>query len=88
MLPVFLSLFGQSKNPPAVQPHLKKLFDNIKSLRLQKASIGSKTEATFMISSEGEEVQFSGALTLEGPVEVSTQLFSKTIKLTNRVKFY
>ena len=64
-----LEILGQSKNPPAVQSHLKKLFDNIKSLKLQKASIGAKTEALSMFSQEGEEVPFTGALTLEGPVE-------------------
>jgi dynein heavy chain len=66
-----LEILGQSKNPPAVQSHLKKLFDNIKSLKLQKAPIGAKTEALSMFSQEGEEVPFTGALTLEGPVEVN-----------------
>jgi dynein heavy chain, axonemal len=65
-----LEILGQSKNPQAVQPHLKKLFDNIKSLKLQKSSIGNKTEAVSMSSQEGEEVPFTGALILEGPVEV------------------
>lgn len=64
-----LEILGQSKNPQAVQPHLKKLFDNIKSLKLQKASIGSKIEALNMASSEGEEVLFTAPLILEGPVE-------------------
>ena len=65
-----LEILGQSKNPPAVQPHLKKLFDNVKSLKLQKAQIGSKMDAASMFSAEGEEVPFSNNLTLEGPVEV------------------
>lgn len=30
-----LDILGQSKNPAAVQPHLKKCFDNIKSLKLE-----------------------------------------------------
>jgi dynein heavy chain len=64
-----LEILGQSKNPPAVQPHLKKLFDNIKSLKLQKTSVGSKMEALSMFSEDGEEVPFTGTLTLEGPVE-------------------
>jgi hypothetical protein len=38
---------------------------------LQKAPIGAKTEALSMFSQEGEEVPFTGALTLEGPVEVN-----------------
>ena len=31
-----LEILGQSKNPEAIQAHLKKLFDNIKSLKLEK----------------------------------------------------
>ena len=29
-----LEILGQSKNPEAIQPHLKKCFDNIKSLKM------------------------------------------------------
>lgn len=32
-----LEILGQSQNPEAMQPHLKKCFDNIKSLRIEKA---------------------------------------------------
>ena len=34
-----LEILGQSKNPEAVQPHLKKCFDNIKSLKMSKVSV-------------------------------------------------
>ena len=34
-----LEILGQSKNPEAVQPHLKKCFDNIKSLKMSKVSL-------------------------------------------------
>lgn len=35
-----LEILGQSRNPEAVQPHLKKCFDNIKLLRIQKVGRG------------------------------------------------
>lgn len=67
-----LEILGQSKNPFAVQPHFKKLFDNIKSLNMRKAQIATKTEALGMFSSEGEEVPFTkDPLVLEGQVEVN-----------------
>ena len=31
-----LEILGQSKNPEAVQPHLKKCFDNIKTLTMAR----------------------------------------------------
>ena len=34
-----LEILGQSKNPEAVQPHLKKCFDNIKSLKMSKVRL-------------------------------------------------
>jgi dynein heavy chain len=34
-----LEILGQSKNPEAVQPHLKKCFDNIKSLKMAKVGV-------------------------------------------------
>lgn len=32
-----LEILGQSQNPKAMQPHLKKCFDNIRSLCIEKA---------------------------------------------------
>lgn len=63
-----LEILGQSKNPEAVQPHMKKCFDNIKVLDL--ARMRDHYEATHMNSAEGEKVEFKAIVRLEGPVEV------------------
>lgn len=64
-----LEILGLSKNPMKIQDFFKDLFDSIVSLKMQKAATGSKTEAFSMFSEDGEEVPFTGTLTLEGPVE-------------------
>ncbi|XP_043393066.1 dynein axonemal heavy chain 2 isoform X2 [Chelonia mydas] len=64
-----LEILGQSRNPEAVQPHLKKCFDNIKSLKIQKVGMSNKSEAVGMYSLDGEYVEFVHSVLLEGPVE-------------------
>ncbi|XP_040604880.1 dynein heavy chain 2, axonemal isoform X1 [Mesocricetus auratus] len=65
-----LEILGQSRNPEAVQPHLKKCFDNIKMLRIQKVGgSSSKWEAVGMFSGDGEYIDFLHPVLLEGPVE-------------------
>ncbi|KAM3857822.1 dynein axonemal heavy chain 2 [Diretmus argenteus] len=65
-----LEILGQSRNPDAMQPHLKKCFDNIKSLRIAKVGIGgSKTEANGMFSADGEFIEFTHPVPLDRPVE-------------------
>ena len=63
-----LEILGQSKNPEAVQPHLKKCFDNIKTLDIAK--MRDHFEATHMNSAEGEKVDLKNIVRLEGAVEV------------------
>ncbi|XP_018599950.2 dynein heavy chain 2, axonemal [Scleropages formosus] len=64
-----LEILGQSRHPEAVQPHLKKCFDNIKSLKINKLAANTKSEATGMFSADGEFVAFTYPVQLEGPVE-------------------
>ncbi|KAL7704965.1 dynein heavy chain cytosolic putative [Lotmaria passim] len=59
-----LSILSDSRNPLAVQPHLQKCFDNIKSLVFADA----KTIVA-MRSSEGEEVAFTNPVKVIGNVE-------------------
>ncbi|CAL1538804.1 unnamed protein product [Lymnaea stagnalis] len=77
-----LEILGQSKNPEAIQPHLKKCFDNIKSLKMAKGGVQQKWEATGMFSCEGEYVEFGHAVFLEGPVEAWLCDVEKTMRWT------
>jgi dynein heavy chain len=63
-----LEILGQARDPEAVQPHLKKCFDAIKSLKMDKGR--KHTEASAMNSPEGEFVPFQAPVVTEGPVEV------------------
>ncbi|CAL7938030.1 unnamed protein product [Xylocopa violacea] len=63
-----LEILANAKKPELVQPHIKKLFENIKSLSLSKTMTG-KQLATAMNSEEGEYVEFSLPVVLDGQVE-------------------
>ncbi|XP_027143976.1 dynein heavy chain 2, axonemal isoform X2 [Larimichthys crocea] len=75
-----LEILGQSQNPEAMQPHLKKCFDNIKSLRIEKE--GSKPEAIGMYSADGEFITFIHPVQLDRPVEVWLCDVEKTMRIT------
>ncbi|XP_076804743.1 dynein axonemal heavy chain 2-like [Clavelina lepadiformis] len=77
-----LEILGQSRNPEAVQPHLKKCFDNIKTLLMRKTGHGSRMEAGGMYSSEGEYVEFGNPVLLEGPVEAWLCDVERTMRWT------
>ncbi|KAM8972622.1 dynein axonemal heavy chain 2 [Pelodytes ibericus] len=77
-----LEILGQSRNPEAVQSHLKKCFDNIKSLKIQKVGVSSKSEAAGMYSAEGEYVEFTHPVLLEGPVEAWLCDIERTMRWT------
>uniref|UniRef100_A0A4W6ECP9 Dynein axonemal heavy chain 2 n=1 Tax=Lates calcarifer TaxID=8187 RepID=A0A4W6ECP9_LATCA len=75
-----LEILGQSQNPEAMQPHLKKCFDNIKSLRFEK--VGSKPCANGMFSADGEFVDFIQPVHLDRPVEIWLCDVEKTMQIT------
>ncbi|XP_052104325.1 dynein axonemal heavy chain 2-like isoform X7 [Mytilus californianus] len=62
-----LEILGNSKQPMLVQPHLKKCFDNIKSLDMSKH--GMQWQATAMKSGDDEKIEFLTAVPLDGQVE-------------------
>lgn len=65
-----LEILGNSKKPEAVQPHLKKLFDNLSKMKIQKNQGIGKQECVGMYSDDGEYVEFSKPFFLDGPSEV------------------
>ncbi|KAG5316465.1 DYH2 protein, partial [Acromyrmex insinuator] len=63
-----LEILAQSKRPDLMQPNIRKLFVNIKSLKFGKSMIG-KYVADGMYSNEGEYIEFIEPVFLEGQVE-------------------
>uniref|UniRef100_A0A8C5L4X8 Dynein axonemal heavy chain 2 n=1 Tax=Jaculus jaculus TaxID=51337 RepID=A0A8C5L4X8_JACJA len=80
-----LEILGQSRNPEAVQPHLKKCFDNIKLLKMQKVGgSAGKWEAGGMFSGDGEYIDFLHVVFLEGPVESWLNDVERAMRMTLR----
>nr|CAD7455963.1 unnamed protein product [Timema tahoe] len=79
-----LEILAQSKKPENVQPHLKKCFDNINKLKIAKGAISLKLEGQGMFSAEGEYIDFSSPIILEGPVELWLCRVEDMMRLTLR----
>ncbi|XP_039277425.1 dynein heavy chain 2, axonemal [Nilaparvata lugens] len=85
-----LEILGSSRKPEQVQPHLKKCFDNITKLRISKIaaqkhdSNSQKFEATGMFSADGELVEFSKPVLLEGSVELWLCAIETVMRLSLR----
>ena len=59
-----LQILSQTKDPTAVQPHLRKCFENVASIEFGKDNI-----INAMFSGEGERIQMSEPFYPRGPVE-------------------
>ena len=66
-----LEILGQSKDPMAVQRHMKKNFEGIKSLKMHPPGTANKTfEASQMNSPDGEVAPFADNVVIDGAVEL------------------
>nr|XP_033782541.1 dynein heavy chain 1, axonemal isoform X1 [Geotrypetes seraphini]XP_033782544.1 dynein heavy chain 1, axonemal isoform X1 [Geotrypetes seraphini]XP_033782545.1 dynein heavy chain 1, axonemal isoform X1 [Geotrypetes seraphini]XP_033782546.1 dynein heavy chain 1, axonemal isoform X1 [Geotrypetes seraphini]XP_033782547.1 dynein heavy chain 1, axonemal isoform X1 [Geotrypetes seraphini] len=74
-----LEILSQTKDPTAVQPHLRKCFENIARLLFQE-----DLQITHMYSGEGEEVMLSSAIYPTGNVEDWLLEVERVMKATIR----
>ncbi|KAJ3123528.1 Dynein heavy chain 2, axonemal [Physocladia obscura] len=81
-----LEILGQAKDPNAVQPHLKKCFDNLHKLELTTAGTDNRRhfEAIGMHSGDGEFVPYFTPVVIEGAVESWLTEIESTMRLTLR----
>ncbi|ORZ33974.1 dynein heavy chain and region D6 of dynein motor-domain-containing protein [Catenaria anguillulae PL171] len=81
-----LEILGQARDPPAVQPHMKKCFDGINKLELQQVGSDMRKhwEAIGMHSPDGEYVPFNMSVSLDGPVESWLQDVEAAMRATLR----
>lgn len=77
-----LEILGNAKKPEAVQPHMKKMFDNINKIKIGKSSLVQKPEAQGMFSEDGEYIEFSQASLLDGPSELWLHGIEKAMRIT------
>ncbi|XP_072203968.1 dynein axonemal heavy chain 1 [Excalfactoria chinensis] len=74
-----LEILSQTKDPTAVQPHLRKCFENIARLQFQE-----DLQITHMYSSEGEEVELFAAIYPTDDVEEWLLEVEKSMKASVR----
>ncbi|GIQ83153.1 dynein heavy chain, partial [Kipferlia bialata] len=94
-----LEILSQTTEPRAVQPHLRKIFENIATLEFEdhkepqpsadeaaEPVIKTVTEITHMASTEGESVKFLRKIKASGPVE--NWLMSVEDAMKETIKWY
>ena len=76
-----LEILGQSKDPMAVQKHIKKCFEGIKTLKMNPPGGAARTfEATMMNSPDGEVTPFADNIVIDGAVEAWLVLVEKGMR--------
>jgi dynein heavy chain len=78
-----LEILSQSKDPRAVQPHLRKCFDNL--VKLEFGPEPGSLDILAMISSEGEKVGLGKNLKVKGNVEEWLNLVTEKMKASLRI---
>ena len=72
-----ISILGVA-DPSAIQPHMMKLFENTKSLKISQ----SHNKITHFHSSEGETIELKHEIDCSGPVEIWMRKFDEEVKHT------
>nr|XP_049696661.1 dynein axonemal heavy chain 2 [Helicoverpa armigera] len=78
-----LEILGNSKRPSLIQVHLKKLFDNVNRIRIDKNPMGLPV-AKAMTSEDGECVEWKYNLVLDGPAEIWLAGLEHTMRVVLR----
>lgn len=82
-----LEILGNSKKPELVQPHLKKLFDNVVKIKFQKNAGVNKQEAVGMYSDDGEYMEFVKPFFIDGTTESWLSQLEEAMQLILRTAF-
>lgn len=76
-----LEILGQSRDPMAVQKHIKKCFEGVKTLKMIPPSASVRVyEATYMNSPDGETAPFAENVPIDGAVEGWLVLVEKSMR--------
>jgi dynein heavy chain len=80
-----LEIFSQTRNPEAIQPHLRKCFDNLKSIQFAESE-GEKETIVAMVSAEPEAdkevVEFQTPVIARGPIEMWLKQIEEAMQKT------
>ncbi|XP_068785621.1 dynein axonemal heavy chain 2, partial [Struthio camelus] len=79
-----LAVLGQARAPQALQAPLPQCFEGLRGLRVHKGGPGARAEAAGMLAPDGEYVEFSRAVPLEGPVEECLREVERAMRATLR----